>query len=368
MLFRLEYHSDFPISQADVSIEIDNTAVDYNFNDSNTITFDWDLDFGIHFIKIHNLNPATLKIVDLFYNNDSLRHLLYLAYLNKDGEKVDSTWVKQDDGALTIPIGYPLGWWFSKCSTLLSNGDIGIDLYKKYQIFYPESIEIPKSYSTFMQEFFKYDFDFTVIPKEDITNPLHSLTVPYVKVNLDYDEELLFKEFDSKQDLLFNGNYSPSQKKYNAQWKLSMCVPMSLENQTNVKGWKETFIYEPDDFPLLYQLLEQISDLGDVHIYHAWVGSVEPGSRVDPHRDDLSNTRPELGYDVGGLCQLFIPIGWKEGNYYKFGSVGLIDYKQGPILSNNHTYVHGSINESDSVRYTITIQCKFTGNNILNGK
>ncbi len=65
MLFRLEYHSDFPISQTDVSIEIDNTAVDYNFNDSN-ITFNWDLDFGIHFIKIHNLNPATLKIVDLF--------------------------------------------------------------------------------------------------------------------------------------------------------------------------------------------------------------------------------------------------------------------------------------------------------------
>jgi hypothetical protein len=367
MLLILEYHSDFPISQTNVSIEIDNTAVDYNLTDSN-ITFDWEPDFGIHFLKIHNQNPATLKIVDLFYNSDSLRHLLYLAYLNKDGEKVDSTWVKQDDGALTIPIGYPLGWWYSICSRKFNNGDIGNDLYKKYQVFYPESIEIPKSYSTFMQEFFKYDFDFTVIPKEDITNPLHSLTVPYVAVDLEYDEELLFKEFDSKQDLLFNGNYSPDQKKYNAQWKLSMCVHMSLENQTNVNGWKETFIYEPDDFPLLYRLLDQISNLGDVHIYHCFIGAVDPGTRVDPHKDDINHSAAELGYDVTGLCQMFIPIGWKEGNYYKFGSVGLIDYSHGPTISNNANYIHASINESSSTRYTIGIYCKFTGNNILHGK
>ncbi len=94
-----------------------------------------------------------------------------------------------------------------------------------------------------MQEFFKYDFDFTVIPKEDITNPLHSDRVPYVAVDLDYDEELLFKEFDSKQDLLFNGNYSPRQKKYNAQWKVSMCAPMSLKTKQTLRdGKKHSFI------------------------------------------------------------------------------------------------------------------------------
>ena len=367
MLFELKYHSDFPISQNDVSIEIDGHLVDYKF-DNTTITFIWGLDFGIHFIKIRNLNPATLKIVDLSYNKDSLRHLLYLAYLGQDNNKKDSTWVKQEDGPLTIPFGYPLGWWFSKCATQFKNGDVGNDLYQKYRVFYPDRKEISKTYSTFIQEFFKYDFDFTVVPKEEFNDPLHSTNVPYVPIDLDYDQDGLFEEFDNKQDLLFNGNYSPSQEKYNSQWKLSMCVPMSLKNQTDVNAWKDAYIYEPDQFPLLYQLLDKISNLGDVYIYHAFVGLVEPDTRVDPHKDDLSNSKRKLGYDVEGLCQIFIPVGWKEGNYYKFAGVGLIDYSQGAVISNNHNYVHASINDSDSARYTIGICCKFTGNNILNVK
>ena len=40
MLFELKYHSDFPISQNDVSIEIDGHLVDYKFdNIYDAITF-----------------------------------------------------------------------------------------------------------------------------------------------------------------------------------------------------------------------------------------------------------------------------------------------------------------------------------------
>jgi len=367
-VIKLSYESDVLLSESDLSILIDDNNVTCKIID-NVIIFTWPEEFGIHFLKILNKSQGLVKLLDMQIDNDSVRHLLYLAYLNKNNKKIDSTWVKKDDGALTVPFGYPLGWWYSKCSTMFDNGCIGDNLYSKFEVYYPESVSIPTpTYSKFLQDFFKYDFDFTVVPLKEFETPLHNKTVPYVRANLEYDQDKLFDEFDSKQDTLFDGNYSASQAKYNAHWKLSMCVPMTKENNSTLTSWENRYIYQPEQFPYLYQLLEQISALGDVYIYHVFVGSVAPGARVDPHRDDISNSSPYLGYDVGGLCQIFVPIGWKPGNYYKFGSVGLIDYDQGAIVSNNHEYVHASVNESDAVRYTIGIHCKFTGNNILNGK
>jgi len=367
-VIKLSYESDVLLSDSDLSILIDDNDITYKIN-KKEILFDWSEEFGIHFLKILNKSQGLFKLLDIQIDNDSIRHLLYLANLEKDKRKRDSTWVKKENGALTIPFGHPLSWWYSKCSTLIDNGCIGDNLYSKFEVYYPKSVSIPThTYSKFLQGFFKYDFDFTVVPIKDFETPLHSKTVPYVKANLQYDQNKLFNEFDSKQDTLFNGNYSPSQSKYNAHWKLSMCVPMSEENKSSLTGWKSSYIYQPEEFPYLYQLLEQISAFGDVYIYHVFVGSVAPGTTVDPHKDDLSKIYAGKGYDVAGLCQIFIPVVWKPGNYYKFGSVGLIDYDQGAIVSNNHEYVHASINESDAVRYTIGIYCKFTGNNILNDR
>jgi len=364
---KLKYEADVLLSD-DILLQINDTIVNYSI-DQNFITCEYDLHFGINFINVNSNTSEYLKILDLIIDDNSVRHLLYLAYLTKENKKIDSTWVKHDSGALTIPIGNPLGWWFTLCTKKFPNGSIGNNLYEQFEVFYPESITIPKEYySTLLQDFFKYDFDFTVISKQEYTNSLHSEIVPYVPIKLDYDESKLFEEFDNKKDLLFNGNYEPSQKKYNSHWKLSMCVTMSKSSQTQLESWKDNYIYNPTDFPQLYKLLEQISSLGDVYIYHCFVGVVDPHTQVDPHKDDISQSDADLGYDVGGLCQLFIPIGWEKGNYYKFGSVGLIDYTQGPIASNNHNYVHGSVNESNNYRYTIGIYCKFTGNNILNGK
>jgi hypothetical protein len=206
-----------------------------------------------------------------------------------------------------------------------------------------------------------------VVTKNEYDHPLHNKKIPYLHVKLEYDETLLFQEFSKNVELLNNNYYKPKQNEYNSQeieklklWQVAMAVPTVVDGK-----WKENLLYSQEDFPLLYDLLERITAIGGIRIIHVFVGQVHPESYVAPHVDDFYRYDP-IYMNTSGCSQFFIPIGWKSGNYFKFADVGVIPYNQGALLVNNSEFMHGSVNASDSVRFTIGVLCEFTDDSIVN--
>lgn len=366
---KLKYESEFNFNSEDITILVNGDLVNFQVTEEQII-IDYDEVFGVNLLKISHSNKETLKVLDLVINEDSIRSTLYLAYL--DNPKRNSTWVTCDDGPLIIPFGYPVGWWYAECSTTIPNGKLGSNLYDEYEIYYPESVTVSDSYPELIKSYFKHNFGFTMIPKDEYQSPLHNNIIPSIPIHLEYDEQELFNEFTSNRNILESDDYIPSQKttNYNKTWDLSMLIRPTDQTKT---GWRRSFIFDFKDFPALYKLLEQIENFDDIIMLHGFVGIVDPGDRVDLHRDDHSNSNKfwypngDYTYDgISGLCTLYVPVGWTPGNYYKFHNVGLIKYDQGAMISNVFSYPHASVNDSEQVRYTIGIYCKFNGSNILN--
>lgn len=293
---------------------------------------------GINEVSITNTNDQTVKITDVLLDNVSIGNCLFLAYLKNPNRS--GTWIPPGE-TVYLPIGFPFAWWSAKVAQTIPNSAFGSDLYANQDIYYPESVDVG--------DYFKYDFGFTVVPHTK--DPLHNLQVPWIKINLDYNEDLLLNEFKANHHLLQANDYHHKQN--NKTWEVALTT----------KGKEKK--YSAEDFPNLDQLLTSISQRPDVEVLHSFVGMLEPGGKVLPHRDDHKNSNTSEYHSTEGLCQIFIPIGWKTGNWYKFSEVGLLDYTQGAWITNNHTYTHGSINLSDSVRYTIGLFCKFKNNDII---
>ena len=353
-------------------LTLNNSLIPYQI-ENNNIIIDTEIAVGINSVRIQLINAKenfVLKIKDFILNNVSARHTLYLAFCHLESKNVNTTWLTNRDNVITIPFGNPISWWLSDCSKKIANNLYGTNLYEQFELFYPESIEIDNKFPRLMQDFMKHNLGFHLVAKNEYDRPLHNKKIPYLNVDLDYDENLLFKEFLKNVELLNNNYYKPKQNEYNSQeieklelWQVAMAVP-TVNTQID-SGWKENLLYSQEDFPLFYDLLERITAIGGIRIIHAFIGQVHPNSYVAPHADDFYR-RDARYLNTDGCAQFFIPIGWKPGNYFKFADVGLIPYDQGALLVNNSDFMHGSINASDSLRFTIGIYCEFIDDSIIN--
>ena len=367
----IPFKCDQPVDHHSFILTLNNSLISYQI-ENNDIIINTEIGIGINSLTIKLINAKenfVLKIKDFILNKVSARQTLYLAFCQIESKNVNTTWLTNRDNIITIPFGNPISWWLSECSKKIPNTYYGTNLYEKFDLFYPESIEIDNKFPRLMQDFMKHNLGFHVVAKTEYDHPLHNKKIPYLNIDLDYDENLLFKEFLKNVELLNNNYYKPKQNEYNSQeieklelWRVAMAVP-TVESQDS--SWKENILYSQEDFPLFYDLLERITAIGGVRIVHAFIGQVKPYSYVAPHVDDFSR-RDARYLNTGGCAQFFIPIGWKPGNYYKFADVGLIPCDQGALLSSNGDFMHGSVNTSDGVRFTIGILCEFIDDSIVN--
>jgi hypothetical protein len=309
----------------------------------HTLLLELPLLYGVHTLGL--TSTAKVDITDVIVDGVSIKHTLYLGHA---GSKI-TTQVYNEEWRL--PFGNPVSQWIASCFKKFRNKEYGTNLYSKYDIFYPESVELPAKYPQILKDFFKTNFDFTAYPK--VENPLHDVNVPYVPLNLKYNEQALLEEFTRNQQLIDQHVYKPSQVQANTP-----------------KPWQVAMVYYPgnpaptvsrDDFPELFKLLESIDG---IEIGWAFVGSLDAGSYVLPHVDDVY-AYTESVKECFGCCQVYIPIGWEEGNYFKFHDVGLVPFNQGAILANTTNFTHASVNNSTKTRYTIGIICKFKNKDFL---
>lgn len=337
-------------------ILINEVAVAHQIIDDQ-IVITQDVLFGLNLLNIKLLEGTKVVITDLILNDVSARHTLYLAYY--ENPNTNSTWLTTQHPDLVIPFGNPISWWIGLCGKKIANSYYGKNLYEFYDIYYPKSIAVNDQLPRLMQDFMRYNFEFLVVEKD--AELLHNKSLPWIKINLDYDEASLFDEFDRNKDLLVSNYYKPKQNTYNQKekgkdlWQVAMAI-----------HHKSTAEYSTEDFPEFFKLIDHIRSQG-VDIIHAFIGTVDANSYVAPHADDFYKNNPDYEGTVG-CSQFFIPIGWKADNYFKFDGVGFIPYEQGAYIVNNSDFMHGSVNQSDSLRYTIGIYCKFTQNNLQSFK
>jgi hypothetical protein len=354
--------------QVNFIVKLNNIKIDYHIQ-NDSIIIDSPIQIGTNNLSLktsENIND-TIKLIDVIINGVNLRQVMYLAYsTHNNGTNFCNTWFTNDINQITLPFGYPISNWLGECHKKIPNRSYGTNLYEKYDIYYPESVKIKDSFPKLMQDFMLYDFGFTAINKHQ---PIKgNKLVPWIPIDFEYDEASLFNEFNNNIELIKNNFYNPKQNYYNAKesknvsdWIVAMAVHSDIDNQTKTDDkLKEEF--DRKKLPLFCDLLDRITNM-NIKILHAFIGIVESGSYVAPHCDDTYKYE-NFYKNTSGASQFFIPIGWKPGNLFKFNNVGFIPWERGPHLVNNSDYMHGSINDSSDIRFTIGIYCDFTEKNI----
>ena len=339
------------------AITINDDPVDYTIV-GNCVQINVDVQFGLNLLKIRCPVVADqhIALTDFSLNDTSIRQALYLTY----HDSVSSTWIVEQYPELTIPFGNPMSWWLTETTKKIYSHLYGTNLYEKYDIYYPVSINVDQhACPKLMKDFMRYNFGFHLVDKQ---KPIwQNSEIPWVRANLVYDEDLLWNEFEQNQAVLGRTSYTPKQNEHNSRDPVKT-VPwqVSLVKRNTPTGMVTE--YTREELPEYYKLLDQLESLG-IKVLHAFIGAVYPNSYVAPHTDDFYKYN-EIYQQALGCTQIYIPIKWKTGNYFKFADVGFMPYDGGAYIVNNADFVHGSLNLSDQVRYTVGMYCELTEDNI----
>lgn len=354
----INVESSIQLTEALLNILIDNCKVTYEIKEQS-ILINKPVSFGFHTLKIKTnfiFDNTTdhIHIKDVLIDHASVRQMLYLSYCPSNDSRIYTTIINHKDSEWHLPFGNPVSWWLSECMRQIPNKAYGTDLNQSLEILYPESIDLPSSFPTIVRDFFQYNFGFTSYDIKEKTNPLHNPNIPYLPVDLEYDEESLFNEFVSNLEYLESEEYVPGQNQYNdytdkKPWYIDLAI-----RDSKIK-------VDPEKFPEFCKLVQSIKG---VDIKLSFIGTLYPNSYIAPHVDDLYKYVPGME-NCKGLSQIFIPIGWKENNYFKAHNVGLLPYQQGALLFANSRIPHASVNCSDSLRFTIGLMCEFKGTDFL---
>lgn len=339
------------------SIKINGVGIDYaNTGSEITLRSDQVL-FGINKLTISvlsDLRQRKLKIEKFLLNDALSRQTLFLSYSESNGEKFSNTWFDSDYSTITIPFGNPISWWITYANKKIGLGKFGENLYKDYNIFYPDSITISDQFPRMMQDWFKYNFDFTVSPKDDLANLDQTRTIPYFTLDFDYDESALFDELANNLHLVKDQILSSEgrQDSYNTQefaknyWAI---YPAILPKEMSDKEWRDSVTLPKEHFPLYHQLLDRIESMG-IKISYGFVSETTGKSFVAPHIHPLFN------YSV---YQISLPIGWTKESLFKLDGVGLLPTDRCTVF-NDYDFYHGTINPTENTRYVIGINCDFS--------
>ena len=316
---------------------------------NNEIIIWHDMQYGFHHAEITLVNKdgsMPIVFVDAKLNGVSFRQTLYTMYCNKDNKKQTTT-LTTTDNILYLPFINPISQWIASCSEKIPGRLYAHSLYKELAVYYPESVKISDKFPRIMQDYMGHYTDFYVHPQAVLADPYYNPIVPYVALpNLKYDNKALYNELFANLEFLRNTARDPAQNKYNkadttsnTYWQVFDFIIKSNEN-----------ILSAEQFPELHKLLAY---LNIDEILHGFIGILGPGEYIVPHVDQYEGMEYVME-QYGGCGQLYIPVNFKEGNYFKFTDVGMMPLT-GPMLINTQYFSHGLINSSDEYRFAIGI-------------
>lgn len=346
---------EIPFDSTDLinlDIKINNTPVSYSVVD-NKLRINENISCGLHILYVKNLNESKIKFNNIFVNDTNIRQFLYLSWVEDGNEKLQPcTELWNTNQTWIVPISLPLSMLISQADEKFTAGDLGSNLFDKYKIFYPESIELKGQYPQLVKDFFQYNFGFHIYSKEAHRDPYASEVVPYYNFDFAFDESAIYKELTDNQEYILENESIPSQVKYNN---------LDLHTKSRTANWRTVFTYpfqngkgiSINDFSLDKQILPELfkfyESLPMSEIYLSFLGLLPAGGYIAPHRDSAHTKIPK------GCSQLYFAINAKEGNFLKIHNVGLVPYQSKPTVLNNQSFTHALVNESDEPRWVISV-------------
>ena len=333
----------------DLQLLINNKPIDFDIID-NTIIANLDF-FGLAMLTVKSLSPAKIQIKNVFIDKVSVRQFLFLSWAEKDGEKIQPCTELWEEGlAWHIPVSNPMSLLISIANEKFETWELGGNLFEKYDIYYPESVEIDNSWPLLVKDFFKYNFDFYARKKIGKDELYGNSIIPYFQFDFEFDRDALCNELkENYQYLITNEFLKPYQYEYNQI--------DSKDNFNSDLNWRTIYTYAPkksnsiDDFTLdknkLPILFDFYKNLPVKNIYVSFVGILPPGGYIAPHIDHRAGILPH------GCTQLYFTLNPTDDHYFKINGVGLLPLKNNPTVINNQNYTHTVINQSSEMRYAI---------------
>jgi hypothetical protein len=326
----------------DIEVRVNDKICDFEIK-SKSILINTEINSGINFLKILQNSQNFFDITDVKINNCSLRHLIYLSWADYCGRRLcPATKLYEQGMSWTLPFGYPISYWQDLILKKFIPGEVGTDLYQKYRVYYPMPTEVGSNFPQVVQDFFSTDFDFTVLDRN--SDPL---LLPFRSVNLKFDnrEKILNRIQNNFDDLnqYLDENYSRSINS----------IDDPTWTSSNWRTWylakNQQWFIEPHQFP---ELFEFFNNNGITEIATATVSFLSANSYVYPHRDKPYDQK------FTGACQLYIPLDFDQGNWFKMAGVGYFQHNHRDVRAYNvHRYTHSAVNLTDRDRVALIARC-----------
>lgn len=333
---------------SDLAIVIDDKPVEFDLVD-NIISIKTHVELGLHKLKIINCSDIRWVIDQVLLQGTSLRKLLYLSWSDTtEGQRIQPcTELWAQNQCWTLPFGYPVSHWINLAETKIPNDYYGKDLTDKFSLWFPDRLEIAESFPQVVRDFFNYNFDFTVVDKDQF----EVKHVPYVTYQGAIAQDLLEQ---ATNEILHNvdiamahvqnyGQYADNKKEFDLPEDQSWRI-IWLKRYNQPRAWHEKY-------SATWQLIDSLG----VDFCQAFVGVLPPSSFIYPHTDNTTNKDLDNSPYIG-CTQLYIPIQWPDGNYIKFARAGIINMDSGPMLVNTECFTHAVINQSNQYRHVLAIK------------
>lgn len=322
-------------------VTVDGQPVTYTMK-NNEIIVDGPMFIGLHELTLAIVGER-LEIIDASINGCSVRQGLYFSFL-KDGDDIyqpASTIWKQSQ-IWFFRFGNPVSHWIKLLNEKFSSNELGTNLLEKFDIYWPESIDIDQSYPQLIKDYFKYNFDFLVLEKTNRSK--HDL--PYCTIDNFVVPVEVLNEIYENIDYIQETQTVPSQHQYNI---------VDDQSFNKDKAWSVSYLYRKNcknldatRLPYSFNFVDSLC----LDISFAFIGILNPRQYVMPHRDLTYNPLEKYA----GCTQIYIPLDWPDGAcYFKFADVGLLPQKV--CVINNQNFVHGLINDTNRCRVVIGIGC-----------
>jgi hypothetical protein len=329
---------------------INEIEVPYQLTES-CILIDTELDFGLYMLRIKLLSEGRIRFNNITVNGVGIRQFLYLSWLDTNGIKSQpATEIWNTNQIWYAPFSNPMSLLISTASEKFESAELGTNLYEKYNIYYPEAVNVDASFPQLIKDFFKNNFDFHVYPKLLDIDPFHKHSIPFFNFNFQYNFNNLYTELTNQKEYLLSQQVIPAQRKYNSldvrdnpdtNWCTVFTYPYLNKAQSVTD-----FVLDKDQLPELYKFY---CSLPIKNIYGSFLGLLPPGGYLSPHKDPIDNRTP------GGCSQWYFSVNAQEGNFLKIHKVGLLPFINNPVVFNNQDFTHAAVNQSNEPRWVVSI-------------
>jgi hypothetical protein len=330
-----------------ILLSIDNIPVSYVITDYK-IVIDESIELGIHTLRLQLTdNESRIDIKDVKINGTSLKQALFFSFIEQNENRAQpATCIWDTSQIWVLPFMNPVSHWIGLLGEKLRKDALGTDLSLDYNIYIPESINMSNRFPRDIVDFFKFDFDCTILHKDDI----NIKSLPYEKYSGKLDLTGIYEEIYSKLDLIRSTvSKTQGQYVYSIQDDEMFDFDNSWFTTTICRadgGIKKYTVADSTVLPLTYNLVNSLN----VDYYSITISVSPPGTYAYTHIDKKHTDADEK---FKGCTQLYIPLNYPANAAIKFRNVGTLP--QIPVVMNPQYYSHAVFNDSNETRIVLSV-------------